>query len=331
MPPRITVVGSLSADLTSFASRMPDAGETLTSTSFATACGGKGSNQAVAAARIGGNRVQVSMVGAVGKDEFGSKLVKGLEGEDVDAKDVRTQEGEGTGVAVIIVEEATGENRILVNRGANALVLPSTLPKYLFQPATAPQLIILQLEIPLETVLYIIRSAADAKPPIPILLNPAPAIPLPDWVYAAVDILVVNETEAALLSGIPMTVGEGSSDEDVERLAMQAAEPLMQNGSRTIVITLGSRGAYVVTKVGQGLVKSTLVRAQEVRAVDTTGAGDVFVGALAVKLVGHWREKGRDDWAALQDAVQYAVRAGTWAVTKRGTWDAVPRQEDIEN
>ncbi|KDQ14047.1 hypothetical protein BOTBODRAFT_33163 [Botryobasidium botryosum FD-172 SS1] len=330
MVPRITVIGSLSADLTSFTPRIPNAGETLTSTSFATACGGKGSNQAVAAARIGGNRVQVSMIGAVGKDEFGSKLAKGLEAEGIDAKDVRAQEGEGTGVAVIIVEESTGENRILVNRGANALVLPSTLPLYLFEPTTCPQLIVLQLEIPLETVLHIIHLAAQTTPPIPVLLNPAPAIPLPEWVYAGVDVLVVNETEAAMLSGVPLNFGGSISDEDVERLGVQAAERFMRNGSRTVVITLGNRGALLVSS-DRGEVRSVLVRAREVQAVDTTGAGDVFVGALAVKLVEHWREEGPDDWAALQDAVRYAVRAGTWAVSKKGTWDAVPRQEDIEN
>lgn len=228
------------------------------------------------------------------------------------------------------VEESTGENRILVNRGANALVLPPTLPAHLFEPTTSPQLIILQLEIPLETVLHIIQSAAQTTPPIPVLLNPAPAIPLPEWVYAGVDVLVVNETEAAMLSGVPMAFGGSSSDEDVEQLCTRAAEQFMRNGSHTVVITLGSRGAFLVSSV-QGEVQSTLVRAQEVRAVDTTGAGDVFVGALAVKLVEHWHEEGQDNWAALQDAVQYAARAGTWAVTKKGTWDAVPRREDIEN
>ncbi|KAL8987535.1 MAG: hypothetical protein Q9177_003261, partial [Variospora cf. flavescens] len=216
--PTITIIGSLNTDLITRTPRLPHPGETLTATSFSTGCGGKGCNQAVACARLSRSSsspssgdapslITTRMLGAVGgDDEFGGALIKGLQRNGVDASDVSVVKGQRTGVAVIVVEEDTGENRILLTPGANFSVMPGSLPEDLFlegkkeEKKEKPALVILQLEIPLETVVHVMKRARANG--VPVLLNPAPAPPaegkkrLPVDVFMGLEHLVLNETEA---------------------------------------------------------------------------------------------------------------------------------------
>jgi len=200
--PLITVIGSLNADLITRTSRIPSAGETLTSQSFDTGFGGKGANQATACARlsrrndsVGRGNVKVKMVGMVGDDTFGRDIRWPMVSNGIDISDVWVKEGYKTGIAVIIVEEATGENRILLSPNANYALKPA---QFTTIPGPIPDLLVLQLEIPLKTVLKILEVANDKK--IPVILNPAPAQGLPKKFYKTIEHLIVNESEAAMLS-----------------------------------------------------------------------------------------------------------------------------------
>jgi ribokinase len=232
------------------------------------------------------------------------------------------------------VEKSTGENRILVNSGANATVLPTVLSNTLFHGGRTvfPALIIMQLETPLETVLY---SCAEAKHrSIPVLLNPAPAIPLPDSLYSDVTLLVVNETEAGILSGIP--VGQNGNDIDTIESAYKAAEWFTERGCPNVIVTLGALGAIIHSSVlpTSADPRRTHVPAFKTNVVDTTAAGDTFIGAISVVLAGNWVARGtprklEQDFDVLQQAVGFAVKAAAWTVARRGTWDAMPSAVDI--
>lgn len=210
---RIAVIGSLNADLVTITPRIPIGGETLTASSFSTGPGGKGANQAVACSRLSrpnpysksattSDIIEVRMVGAVGKDEFGPMLLKSMEESCIDTDSINVVEGTPTGVAVIIVEEGSGENRIMLNPGANYSLRPEDFLHSKDLGSPLPDLIVLQLEIPLNTVLQILKTSKEAG--IDVLLNPAPAVKLPEEVYSAVTHLIVNESEAAILSGRPI-------------------------------------------------------------------------------------------------------------------------------
>ena len=195
-PKTLLLVGSLNMDLVSRTSRVPEAGETLISQSFDTGCGGKGANQAVACARLSrsqdnlSNRsVKVKMIGAVGNDSFGGDLLKSLQENGVDANGVLVRKAEKSGVAVIIVEDQSGENRILISPGANFSLKPADFVEL---PAPLPDMIVLQLEIPLDTTLQVLKIAQ--KHEIEVLLNPAPAQELPNEAYQAITQLIVNES-----------------------------------------------------------------------------------------------------------------------------------------
>jgi ribokinase len=314
--PHIVIVGSLNADLISYTSRLPAAGETLSANGFATGCGGKGSNQAIATARLAREHVQVSMVGCIGDDHFGEMMKNGLVNDGINVNHLRVIKNTNSGVANIIVEEATGENRILIFAGANAELKPETIPRSLFVVPIAPQLLILQLEIPLETVLHVIRSASEANPRVPVLLNPAPAVKLPEDIYPAIDILVLNETEASILSG--MQLDETSPVPDP---ALNVARSFRKKGSRIVIITLGAKGAVYIGDDAEGYTSAV-----KTTVVDTTGAGDTFIGAFAAE----WVEKdkfGRN----LEHCVAYACQAAAWSVGRKGTAISVPRRSDLPN
>ncbi|KAG8937324.1 hypothetical protein FRC02_000094 [Tulasnella sp. 418] len=310
---RINVIGSLNVDLVSTVKRVPQAGETISATGFSTNCGGKGANQAVATSRLAG-QTTVSFVGAVGNDEFGRNLRDGINKEGVNVDNVVVREELSSGVAVILVEES-GENRIIISAGANAAVTPAAIPGHLFAPNTAPDLIILQLEIPLETVLHVISLASAATPPVPVLFNPAPAVTLPNHIYPLVHTLVVNESEASMLSGISLSV----NGDELESKAMEAIGWFIKMGANNIVITLGEHGAVYHDSV---LKQSAKIPAKSVNVVDTTSAGDTFVGALAVHIV-------QNDSFRLSEAVEFAVTGAAWTVQRRGTWDAMPRRSEL--
>jgi ribokinase len=286
MSGRILVIGSINTDLVTFADRMPAAGETLAGTDFAVLPGGKGANQAVAAARLGGD---VALIGRVGDDGFGRDALANLAGCGIDISGVRVSAGVPSGIATILVEPS-GENRILIVAGANGRVTPQDVPEAALAQAA---LVVLQLEIPLSTIADVIARAAARG--VPVLLNPAPAADLDPAMLRGVSYLVPNRDELGHLTAMPV----GRTDEVVA-----AARRLVRRGVGAVVVTLGGDGALLVTAE-----RVAHVEAPRVTPVDTTGAGDGFIGCFAQTLVA----SGELD-AALARAVRYAADS----VTRRG-------------
>jgi ribokinase len=288
------VVGSLNMDLVVRAPHFPHPGETLTGKSFATFAGGKGANQAAACALLG---AETAMIGRVGSDAFGDRLREGLETLGVDTTHIHTDAHAPTGTALIVVEEH-GENAIVVVPGANGQlgVTDVLAAKGLLASA---RLMLAQLEIPLEPVLEAAAIAHQAGGTV--VLNAAPARPLPEALLQAVDHLIVNETEASILAGI--TVSDRAS-------ATDAAKQLRAAGPRCVVLTLGAQGALLVDDQGPWVCP-----AKAVQVVDTTAAGDAFVGAWAAALA------RKDD---PRSALCYAVAAGTLATTRMGAQPSLP-------
>lgn len=292
----ILVVGSLNMDLVLQVEHLPTPGETVLGGAYEAFPGGKGANQAVAAARLGG---QVRMVGRVGEDAFGRALKAGLKREGVDVGGVLPTLGP-SGVAFILVDPK-GQNQIAVAPGANGRLLPQDLTEAAFQGI---QVVLLQLEIPLETALRALSlgRAAGAR----TLLNAAPARPLPPEAWAQTDLLLVNEGEGAALLGAdpPRTPEE----------ALALARRLRAQGPG-VVLTLGAQGVVWALE-GEGHLP-----AFPVQAVDTTAAGDAFAGALAVALDEGW------PWA---EALRFACAAGALAAARTGAQPSLPRRAEVE-
>jgi ribokinase len=300
MAAHITVVGSLNMDLVARAPRIPQPGETIIGSDFHTVPGGKGANQAVAAARLG---AQVSMVGRVGCDAFAESLLNNLAAAGVDHTFVIHDPQAATGVALIAVDDA-GQNSIIVASGANVRLSPADVDGAEAAIAGADALL-LQLESPLETVT---RAAEVARAHgVTVILNPAPARPLPAALLSLVDVLIPNESETAMLTGLPV----GSQTE-----AEAAAMALRELGVGTVILTLGERGALLAREDG-----AEYFPAFEVTPVDTTAAGDAFVGGFAVALA-----EGR----SLAEAVQWGNGAGALATTKLGAQPSLPTRQDLE-
>jgi ribokinase len=301
MKKRLVVVGSINLDLVSVAARIPLQGETLTATSFASFPGGKGANQAVAAARLG---TPVSMIGKLGNDSFGTELRANLESAGVDTAAVDT-EPTSSGIAQIITAE-NGENVIVVAPGANAHVSPHYIQKHL-DVIRGAGIVLTQLETPLETVEYL--ASITHKEGIPLVLDPAPAQPLPTSLLERVDWLTPNESETCFLLG--------RKSQDLPENAMEeVAEILLERGSRNVLLKLGQRGCFLALADG----RRVFLPAYAVRAIDSTAAGDAFNGALASALL-----EGHDP-----------VRSATWAsavaaisVTRRGAQPSMPTQAEV--
>jgi ribokinase len=300
MNPHVTVVGSLNMDLVVRAPRIPQPGETIIGSQYRQVPGGKGANQAVAAARLGAH---VSMVGRVGHDAFGQALLENLARDGVDHSSVLRHEGAATGVALIVVDDA-GQNSIVVASGANARLSPGDVEAAEAAIRRA-DVLLLQLESPLETVTWAAEMAQARG--LPVVLNPAPARPLPDSLLAMVNVLVPNESETALLAERPVTD---------RAQAEAAAHALLELGVGAVILTLGERGALLAEPDGV-----THVPAFEVTPVDTTAAGDAFVGGLAVALA-----EGR----ALAEAVRWGSAAGALATTKEGAQPSLPTRDAVE-
>lgn len=331
VPKTIAVIGSLNTDLVTVTRRIPSGGETLTASSFSTGSGGKGANQAVACARLSRTRpsttsrdsssdVTVKMIGAVGADEFGPRMIAGLQSSGIDTSGVRQVEGMTTGVAVILVEEGSGENRILLNPGANHTLRADEFAgeESLVFGGEKPDLIVMQLEVPMSTVLQVLEAARKAD--VSVLLNPAPAVKLPVEAYKGITHLIVNESEAAILSGREIDeiekAGEGFDWGEV-------TDQFLEMGVQFVVVTLGAKGAWFASGKGKG----RLVRAEEgVKVVDTTAAGDTFVGAYAVDVV---RSAGENKWD-MKRAVEWACKAGARTVERKGAQEAIPWADEVE-
>ena len=297
---RVVVFGSLNMDLVARVPRMPEPGETLAGHGFLANPGGKGANQAVACARQG---AKVEMVGRVGDDGFADALRASLAAQGVGAEGVTRVQGQATGVAMIMVDDLA-QNAIAVIAGANAAVDEHDA-QALRPRLQASAMLLLQLEVPMPAVL---RAAAVAREVgCQVLLNPAPAHALPDALWPLIDILVVNETEARLLTGLPSVTPEN---------AAAAADLLLRRGPREVIVTLGEHGVLCACAEG-----AQLYEAVRVRPVDTTAAGDTFIGALAAMLV-----EGR----RMPDAVRHAMKAAAICVTRPGAQASMPSRAEVE-
>jgi ribokinase len=295
----VVVVGSSNTDMILRLARIPGPGETLLGGDFSTAAGGKGANQAVAARRAGG---RVALVARLGSDSLGDEALARFRREGLDVSKVVRDGSEPSGVALIFVG-SDGENSIGVAGGSNQRLSPADVSAARALIARA-QVLLLQLETPLASVEAAARLARRLR--VEVVLNPAPARPLPRSLLRNVSILTPNEHEAALLTGVKVT-GAAS--------AAAAARILIRRGVATVIVTLGAAGALVATRAG-----SRLVTGFRVRAVDTTAAGDVFNGALAVRLA---------EGAALEDAVRFAHAAAAISVTRLGAQPSIPTRREI--
>lgn len=281
----VVVVGSINQDVSVTVPAIPSAGETVLGGALAITAGGKGANQAVAAARLG---ARVTMVGRVGDDAAGHAMLDNLTSNGVDVSKVEYELDSPTGTALISIDQ-NGENSIVVAPGANATLTPESLP------GLSGKVMLLQLEIPLETVVAAARDFSGT-----VILNPAPARGLPEELLEYVDVLVPNEGELAAITGILDPV--------------EAARSLV--GPRWVAVTRGERGALLVDRDN-----AISIEAPAVEAVDTTGAGDAFCGALAAELA-----RGSD----VEAACATAVRAGAHSVTRLGAQAGLPLRADLE-
>ncbi len=297
---RVVVVGSCSIDLIVQVDRIPGIGETVIGGKSHSAGGGKGANQAVTASRAG---AAVLFVGRVGRDDFGRSVVAGLRRDRINISHVTTDAKEPTGIAFIFVGKG-GENSIAVASGSNLTLGPRDVARAhgVFRRGGT---LLVQLESPLRTVTAAVAAAARSG--MRVILNPAPAQPLPDSLLRRVDILTPNEHEAESLTGIRV---------DGAAAAARAADRLRKRGVKTVIITLGARGAFVC---GEGC--RALVPAFKAKAVDTTAAGDVFNGALAVALA-----EGRP----MIEAVRFGQAAAAISVTRIGAQPSAPSRAEIE-
>jgi ribokinase len=289
----ILVVGSSNTDMIIKVERIPKPGETILGGEFASAAGGKGANQAVSAARAGG---AVTFIARVGQDMFGDKAVAGFIADGINVDHIVRDLTSPSGVALIFVGQ-NGENSIAVASGSNARLAPADLKKSAFSRAGV---VVLQLETPLKTVETAAKLAASAS--ARVILNPAPARALPDSLLRPIYLLTPE-----LLTGIAV---------HNEAAAAKAADALLARGVENVIITLGARGAFVAGKDGRDLVK-----AYKVKAVDTTAAGDVFNGTLAVALA---------EGKTLTDAARFASAAAAISVTRLGAQTSAPTRKEIE-
>ncbi len=297
--PKIIVVGSSNTDMVIQSARIPRPGETILGGSFFMNPGGKGANQAVAAARLGG---QVHFICKLGQDVFGDLARAQFEKEGMHIEFVQQAAGLASGVALINVD-AHGENSITVASGANAALNSKDIDQAdaLFE---ANDVLLIQLETPLETVWHTIKKAAEKE--LKVILNPAPAAKIPEEVYPYIFAITPNETETELLTGLSI---------DSLAHAQEAAQILLGKGIKHVIITMGAQGAYY-----QSAKEKLFIPTHIVQAVDTTAAGDCFNGALAVAI---------SQQKAWEPAIRFACEAATLSVTKRGAQASMPYLQDL--
>lgn len=297
----IAIIGSNMVDLITYVDRIPKKGETLEAPSFEMGYGGKGANQAVAAAKLGS---KVMMVTKVGDDIFADNTIKNLQEYGIDTEFSSKVPKTPSGVAPIFVNPQS-KNRILIVKGANQYLLPEDIDRATNKLKQC-SLIVLQLEVPLSTIYYAIDFAY--KNHIPVLLNPAPATPDLDFhSVCKCDFFVPNETELEILTGMPV---------ETEEQVQAAAAKLVDNGVKNVIVTMGERGVLWVTKE-----KVQRVASYQVDAIDTTGAGDAFIGCFS-----HFYVKEKD----IRKAITIANAFAGLSVTRRGTQKSYPTREELE-
>ncbi|MCH7658422.1 MAG: ribokinase [Bacteroidetes bacterium] len=296
---KIVVIGSTNTDMVIKTGHLPTPGETILGGEFFMNPGGKGANQAVAASRLGGD---VDFISKTGNDIFGEQSVENLRREGVNTENMIVDPENPSGVALITVD-SKAENCIVVAPGANTTLKPDDIDKAIKQIGIA-EIVLLQLEIPIETVEYAAQIAYRNNKKV--ILNPAPAQKLSDSILKTIHILTPNETEAEILTGIKVT----NSD-----TAEKAAQILKKKGVEIVIITMGANGAFIRTDS-----LSELIPAPEVKAVDTTAAGDAFNGALAVAV---------SEGFNIREAVQFANKAGSIAVTRPGAQASTPYRREV--
>lgn len=280
--------------------RLPTLGETILGGTFLMNAGGKGANQAVAAGRLGGT---VTLVTRVGNDLFGMQSIEQFKKENINTQFISIDENHPSGVALINVD-VKGENCIVVAPGANGQIFPQTLDSF-FKQLKNPAIVLVQLEIPLVTVEYIIEECARRN--VAVILNPAPVTRIPESSLRKLFAITPNETEAQLLTGVQI-----SNDKS----AKQAAEVLHQKGVQKVIITLGKRGGYWSDGKNSGIIVSPTVT-----AADTTAAGDCFNGALVVALA---------EGKSLEESVDFACHAASISVTRMGAQASMPYRKDLK-
>ena len=300
MPAKVVVIGSLNMDLVTRAPRLPKGGETLMGQSFCTIPGGKGANQAVAAARLG---AKVSMVGCVGSDAYGQQLRGALLAEGIDCQSVSVVDG-SSGVALIVVDD-NSQNAIVIVPGANGALGPDVLDRF-DEVLRSADVVICQLEVPDATVGHALKRGRELGKTV--ILNPAPASrPLPaDW-YACIDYLIPNESEAAVLSGVTV---------DSLETAEAAATQLLAAGAGKVIVTLGAQGLMFANGAS-----FQHFPAPQVKAVDTTAAGDTFVGGFAAALA---------DGKSEVEAIRFGQVAAALSVTRAGAQPSIPTLLEVQ-
>lgn len=298
---KLVIVGSSNTDMVVRTPRIPEPGETILGGEFAILQGGKGANQAVAAARAGS---EVTFIARVGNDDFGKAAVQGYLKDGINTDHILSDDDHSTGVAIIVVDEKTGQNSIVVAPGANGQLQPADIEVSQSVIANADA-VLMQLEIPLNTIESVLKIAVENG--VKTILNPAPAQPLSDQLLSMVDIITPNESETELLTGFKL-----SGDDSIR----MAAADLLQKVNKAVIITLGERGVYYCTKSGEEAFVSTTT----VEAIDTTAAGDVFNGYLVAALTnGH----------SLTESISMANKAAAVSVTRRGAQPSIPYQKEV--
>jgi ribokinase len=296
---KILVIGSSNTDMVIKTHNFPAPGETILGGRFLMNAGGKGANQAVAAARLGG---RITFVGKIGDDIFGKQAVQQLEDEGINVDFVSVDPENPSGVAMITVDRKA-ENTIVVAPGSNGTLSPADFNKALAELDDA-EFVLMQLEIPIPTVEYIARIAAQKGKKV--ILNPAPAAELSDELLQNLYVITPNETEAELLTGIKVTDKES---------ALQASTVLHEKGVEIVIITMGSAGAFLLADG-----KPEIIKAPKVEAVYTTAAGDKFYGALAVAL---------SEGKSIHESIAFANKAASISVTRIGAQSSVPFRKEI--
>ena len=297
---KIIVIGSSNTDMVIKSRKLPLPGETLLGGIFLMNAGGKGANQAVSAARLGGN---VTFVTKIGSDMFGNEALNGFNTAKINTRYIVRDPNNPSGVALINVDD-DGENSIVVAPGANGTLIPNDIRSDVFE-TDRQDIFLMQLEIPVDTVKYVAEKASAKGNRV--ILNPAPACWLSDNLFKCIYLITPNETEAGILTGIE--VFDPTS-------AREAAEKLREKGAKNVVITMGGAGAYILS----GTV-SIMIPGIKVKAVDTTAAGDVFNGALAVAI-----SEGQD----IVSAVNFANKAASISVTRMGAQASAPFRNEVK-